>query len=107
MKNKYGHLVPEEVRQYYKKSCYDPMKEDCDGRCQGCSDCPMAEFYRDRYEAEEYGGKIPRQPTPLQMYRKSIKYMKEFRKLKEICDNDPKIQGLLKQFRKDILGDPK
>lgn len=26
-------------------SCYSLIKNDCDGRCQGCSSCPIAKKY--------------------------------------------------------------
>jgi len=26
--------------------CYDKKSNNCDGRCQGCSDCPMATKYQ-------------------------------------------------------------
>jgi len=31
----------------FGKSCYSLLRHSCDGRCQGCSDCPFAEAFHE------------------------------------------------------------
>lgn len=82
--------------------CYDPIKDQCDGRCQGATDCKMAQYYK---------GIITDRPTRKEMIdymRESeveSKHWEEFKKsdvCKQLLDN----VCLLMEFRRIFISHP-
>lgn len=60
--------------------CYNSEKHDCDGRCQGCSDCIMHKWKRkpSRNEMLKYMKKVEENNKAWDEYAKELEKDEEF-----------------------------
>lgn len=73
--------------------CYDRQKHECDGSCQGCSECIMAVYYR---------GETETKPTKKEMryYIKGIK--RSSREINKIL-KEPEFKNEIKKLVKELF----
>lgn len=69
--------------------CYDLKEHDCDGRCQGASDCIMVRWKRkpSRNEMLKHMQQVEEQSKEWNEFMKELEKDEEFQaKIKEICE---------------------
>ncbi len=73
-------------------NCYDRKTNTCDGRCQGCSSCPMATQHRiTRKEMWKYMKQVHIESKHWRRFEQSLKYDCNFnRKINKL------IKGIIK-----------
>lgn len=71
--------------------CYDIETGECDGRCQGCSDCLIAESYRNDEDP-------PTKEQMLEYMEKAIKEKEEFQKWFDEISKDPEFKNKIKNI---------
>lgn len=93
----------------WSSHCYNPYEDNCDGRCQGASQCPLAKFFSSRM----YGPSNQERPTNEEMINYFVKQKlntikrKDFVKTQEgkefIEEFADDFKGLSEEDIKDVL----
>lgn len=82
-------------------NCYDPVTHDCDGRCQGATDCSMARWIN---------GLIKRKPSRKRMIKEFEDERKQREAWEEFLRSDEgkrliaEIAEEIKKFRRNVNG---